>query len=426
MGYRLADVDVTRPLEELHLDEGEQGLGLLLRDGARPLGFLLLPASGTELAVPELEQLTVAAGAEGLLRERLRRALLGQDAAPATGTTPVTGTAPVTGTTGPAALDVTVAVCTRNRPDDLELCLTSIRGAVERCTGSVQVLVVDNAPPDGRTREVVRRRPGVRYVMEPVAGLDIGRNRALAEARSAWIAFVDDDVRVDSDWLLGLQAALAEHPDAAVVTGLVLPAELETRAQLTFELGGGFGRGYEQRRWDGRHGPGGRLHPLGAGVFGAGCNMAFDVEALRASGGFDEALDTGPPLPGGGDLDAFFKSLAGGRPLVYEPRMAVFHRHRRGMDELRRQYASWGSGFAAFLGARWQDPRERAQILRMVVWWLGYQGFQVRRACRRRDLVRARMAVSELAGGVAGAMGGYRRSRRRMARRRAVADVASR
>ncbi len=403
MVYRLADVDVTQPLEQVSLEDGDEGVGLLLRDGARPLGFLLLPFSGSELTAPELERLTVSVGGEGLLRERLRQALAREEE-------PVAS--------APKGLSVTVAVCTRNRPEDLDRCLDSIVRATGRFAGRVDVLVVDNAPPDGRTREVVGRWAKVRYVTEPVAGLDVGRNRALAEAKGTWIAFVDDDVRVDREWLLGLAAALEDHPDAAAVTGLVLPAELATGAQVRFELRGGFSRGFEQRRWDGRHGPGGRLHPLGAGVFGAGCDMAFDVAVLRSLGGFDEALDTGPPLPGGGDLDAFYKVLAAGHPLVYEPRMAVYHRHRRGLDELRRQYASWGSGFAAFLAARWRDPGERAQILRMIVWWLGYQQLQVRSAGRRGDLVGARMALSELVGGVAGAVGGYSRSQRRMARRR--------
>ena len=406
MGYRLVEVDVTRPLSDVSSGEAD-GVGLLLRDGGEPLGFLLLPRSGDALAAEEIERHAVRAGGLGLLQDRLRNALLTREGLSV------------------EFLDfsVTVTVCTRNRPTDLERCLDSIEEAVARFPGHVEVLVVDNAPPDGCTREVVDQRPAVRYATEPVPGLDVARNRALAEARTDWIAFVDDDVRVDRDWLLGLAAARAEHPTAAAFTGLVLPAELESEAQLRFEQRGGFGRGFDQRRWDGRHGPGGRLHPLGAGVFGAGCDMAYDVAVIRALGGFDEALDTGPPLPGGGDLDGFFKVLAAGHTLVYEPRMAVFHRHRRGLDELRGQYASWGSGFAAFLGARWRDPRERAQILRMVVWWLAYQPREALGGVRRRDPLQVRMALAELAGGLGGALGGYARSRRRMAQRRASVAV---
>ena len=412
MGHALVELDVSRPLAELDLDERAEGVGLLLRDGERPLGFLLLEPPGGRLEPERLERVAVQAGGAGLVEERLRRGLL-ERSAPASSRE---GSVPP----GRAQVEVTVAVCTRDRPRDLELCLQSIERVRATSPVGVEVLVVDNAPPDDATREVVRRTPDVRYAREPVAGLDVARNRALAEARGQWLAFVDDDVRVDLGWLDGLRQAREEHPDAAAVVGLVLPAELATPAQVRFELGGGFGRGFAQRRWDGRHGPGGRLHPLGAGVFGAGCDMAFDVAVLRSLGGFDEALDTGPPLPGGGDLDVFFRVLAAGYPLVYEPSMAVFHRHRRGTDELRRQYASWGSGFAAYLGARWADPAERAQVVRLVAWWLAYQQRQLRAAARQRDGEGVRMVWAELTGGVRG-VGGYERSRRRMARRRAAA-----
>jgi GT2 family glycosyltransferase len=409
MAAVLVEVDVTRPLPAL--DTGPDGLGVVLRDGRRPLGFLLLPPAGPVLQPVELERLAVAAGASGLLAERLRQALLRRHSGPDGGVERPPGA-------------VTVAVCTRDRPDDLVRCLDAIDVARRLRGGEVEVLVVDNAPPHDATRRVVQGRDGVRYVCEPLAGLDVARNRALAEARGTWLAFVDDDVRVDGDWLRGLDAARIEHPDAVGVVGLVLPAELETEAQVRFERRGGFGRGFLQQRWDGRHGPGGRLHPLGAGVFGAGCDMAFDVAVLRSLGGFDDALDTGPPLPGGGDLDIFYRVLAAGHPLVYEPRMTVFHRHRRGLDELRRQYFSWGTGLAAYLGARWASPVERAQVVRLVVWWLGYQRARVASGLRAGDLVDVRTALAELAGGAVG-VGGYARSRRRMTARRAALSAGA-
>ena len=405
MRYALCAVDLTGPMGGVPVPPDVDGIGLLLRDGARPAGFLLLPPPADPVLTAEsLEQHAVSTVAEGLLVERLRRQLLRRHGG--------------AGDRRPAGT-VTVAVCTRDRPDDLVLCLDSIERARRSWPGEAEVLVVDNAPPDDATREVVRQRPGVRYVREPLAGLDVARNRALAEARGQWLAFVDDDVRVDEGWLAGLAAARSEHPDAAAVVGLVLPAELESEAQVRFERRGGFGRGFSQRRWDGRRGPGGRLHPLGAGEFGAGCDMAFDVEVLRRLGGFDDALDTGAPLPGGGDLDIFFRVLATDHVLVYEPRMLVFHRHRREMEALRRQYASWGTGLAAYLGARWATRAERGQVVRMVGWWLGYQRSRVVSGVRARDAVEVRMALAELVGGTVG-VGGYARSRRRMAARRAA------
>ncbi|HEY2898403.1 MAG TPA: glycosyltransferase, partial [Gemmatimonadaceae bacterium] len=76
------------------------------------------------------------------------------------------------------APQVSVAVCTRNRPADLALCLDAIMRMSDR---AAEVLVVDNAPSSDATERLVRDRyPSVRYVLEPRPGLDWARNRAIA------------------------------------------------------------------------------------------------------------------------------------------------------------------------------------------------------------------------------------------------------
>ena len=62
------------------------------------------------------------------------------------------------------------------------------------------------------------------------------------------------------------------------------------------------------------------VYPYGPGRFGAGCNMAVRRDVARRLGGFDEALDTGPPLPGGGDIDLFHRVLRQGLPLAVNPK----------------------------------------------------------------------------------------------------------
>ncbi|MHC5831311.1 MAG: glycosyltransferase family 2 protein, partial [Nostoc sp.] len=91
---------------------------------------------------------------------------------------------------------------------------------------------------------------------------------------------------------------------------------------------------------------------------------------LLKIGGFDEALDTGATLPGGGDLDIFYRVIQAGYPLVYEPKYLVFHQHRREYTQLRRQYWTWGLGFMAFVVKSYQsDPPQRSQLRRLVWWW---------------------------------------------------------
>ncbi len=399
MPYRLLDLDLDHPIAAAPLAADEDGVAVLVRRAGRPLGFWMEPRpAGSEVSAAELAERAAAEVSANVVRQAAV-AEVGTDA-PAT------------------PPPVTIAVCTHGRPERLARCLGAIQALrVPPGAPAPDVLVVDNAPPDERTRELVDRAPGVRYAREPLTGLDFARNRAVHEATGTWLAFLDDDVVVDPGWLEGLAEAIAVHPDAAAVTGLVLPYALETEAQILFERSGGFRRGFRPLRYCGSTLPDTPLYPTGAGIFGAGANMAFRLDALRALGGFDEALDTGAPLPGGGDLDIFYRVIRSGEPLVYWPAALVFHEHRRELDALLWQYHSWGTGFMAFLTKAYRtDPPQRAKLRGMVGWWFRNQLRQLRASARGRHTLPPAMLLAELRGGIQGLAGEYGRSQRRVAR----------
>jgi len=316
---------------------------------------------------------------------------------------------------------VTAAICTRDHPNRLRRCLDSLchlQIPADLPLKNFEALVVDNAPSDDRTRQAVisfgESLPGLRYVMEKRPGLDFARNRAIVEARGALVAYLDDDVVTDTHWLDGLMEAWVENPDGRCFTGLVLPYALETRAQVLFEERGGFRRGFQKIRY-GQTLPGNPLYPCGSGIFGAGCNMAFQKSTLLALGGFDEALDTGPPLPGGGDLDMFYRIIRAGHPLVYEPRFLVFHEHRRSFKELRHQYFTWGLGFMAFVWKSHQrDRRMRARFKRLVAWWFADQFKRLAKSALNPRQRPPTLAMAELLGGIIGLSGEYPRSLKRI------------
>jgi hypothetical protein len=164
------------------------------------------------------------------------------------------------------------------------------------------------------------------------------------------------------------------------------------------------------------------LFPVGAGSVGAGCNMAFDRKLLIELGGFDEALDTGAPLPGGGDLDIFYRVLRSGRSMVYEPGYAVFHEHRETIQQLQRQYWSWGLGMMAFLvKCRRSDPLNKTQHSAMVRWWAGDRVKALLKAIVTGEWPQMRFVIAEIWGGIAGLLGEYDRSLARVA---AIRDAA--
>jgi GT2 family glycosyltransferase len=266
-------------------------------------------------------------------------------------------------------------VCTRDRTDDLARCLDSL----ERLRyPNFEVLVVDNAPSSDATLRLVERRRGVRYAREPRQGLDWARNRAIEEAGGEIIAFTDDDAVADPEWIGAIAAAFARDPAAAAVTGLVLPSELDTEAQVLFERYRSFGRGFVTRRVAFDSG-GPMAHRYGAaGDYGTGANMAFRRVVFDRIGPFDPALDVGTLSRGGGDLEMFFRVLKAGHALVYEPRAIVRHRHRRTMEELRRQIADHGISFSAYIvRSVLAYPDERLAFARLACWWYAKTAFRV-------------------------------------------------
>ncbi|MFB8244297.1 glycosyltransferase family 2 protein [Streptomyces sp. NPDC055952] len=312
----------------------------------------------------------------------------------------------------PTARPVSVVVATHDRPAMLRDCLDSL---LRQDHPRFEVIVVDNAPADDAAERLVRDHYAgrVRYVREPVPGLAHAHNRGLAEARGEIAAFTDDDTLADPGWLTALAGAFADDERIACVTGLIVPAELDTAAQVALERHGGFGKGCAPRTWSLRHPPDDPLFPFTAGRFGSGTDMAFRATALRALGGFDPATGTGTPAHGGDDLLAFFRILTAGHTLAYRPDAIVWHRHRRTRDALEAQAFGYGAGLGAYLtGALVHEPRMIWPLLRRLPRGVGHALAQARRKARADTARSRRLALLELRGLLYGPVG-YLRSRHR-------------
>jgi GT2 family glycosyltransferase len=245
--------------------------------------------------------------------------------------------------------DLTIAICTRERPDSLRSCLERMGQAVDN---RYDVLVIDNAPRSDATAEVVRAAASqgmrIRSVVEPRPGLSRARNRALQESATAYVAFTDDDARPERGWPEAIHRGFSAGQHVAVVTGLVPPAQIENRVQALFE---------KKLKWSNNLEP--ELYsmvdrnsyswpfPYSAGHFGTGANFAVDRGIALALGGFDEALGAGTRTEGGEDMEMFVRVLRADYELAFQPSAIVWHIHRSDEAALRKVLFGYGKGLSA-------------------------------------------------------------------------------
>jgi GT2 family glycosyltransferase len=238
-----------------------------------------------------------------------------------------------------------VIVCTRDRGAELSRCLTAVLG---QDYPDFEVIVVDNARASAAAELVARRNAAgtrgvpLRRVVEPGPGLSRARNAGLTAASGTVVAYLDDDVCPDRHWLAELARGFTLGPRVAGVSGLVLPAVLDSSARgLCDQLGG---RGLTPQVFDpASYAPQHPLYPLPA--FGTGGSIAFARAALTGIGGFDVALGAGTPAMAGDELSAICDLALGGGTFVYWPGAVGWHvQSRAGTDRALRR-AARGSSF---------------------------------------------------------------------------------
>lgn len=269
-----------------------------------------------------------------------------------------------------AAPFVSVVIPTRERPESLARSLDAVL-ACDYPEDRFEVIVADNAPGDGRTREFVEGDHGgdgrVSHVVVERPGSASARNDGAARARGEIVAFVDDDALADRRWLAELVAGFEVADGVDCVTGLVLPAELDTWPQQLFEEYGGFGAGFEQAVYERGSTAAGPLFPFTPGVLGSGNNVAFRRASLLALGGYDECLGNGTPARAGEDWELFLRLLRAGCKAVYRPAAIVHHHDRREYGELRAQLHDYGVGLAAAVTRTVaHDPRAALELARRL------------------------------------------------------------
>jgi len=255
---------------------------------------------------------------------------------------------------------ISVVICTRNRPQAIEACIKSLMASSDR---DFELIIVDNAPDNDLTEQAVKKFHGVKYVREARKGLDIARNTGAKNASHAIVAYTDDDVVVDADWVKNIKSCF-NHPLTMAVTGLVIPLSLQTKAQYIFEKDWGFNKGYLPLVFDSEYF---NVHkPYGVPVWdiGAGANMAFRKEAFEIAGFFDERLDVGASGCSG-DSEMWYRILAEGWNCNYYPHLFVYHQHRETQEELTNQLFHYMRGNVSSLLVQYEKYKHKGNLRRL-------------------------------------------------------------
>lgn len=242
-------------------------------------------------------------------------------------------------------MNITVILCTYNRYQSLEKALESAARLKLPASVSWEILVVDNNSKD-RTRSVIesfcKKYPSrFRYLFESRPGKSHALNAGLRETQADVIAFMDDDVAVEPNWLAELTACLqtSQHAGSG---GRILPDWTGPRPNW-LPLADRYGLA-PLAMFD--LGP--EPAPLSESPFGT--NMAFKRHVFEKYGVFRTDLGPRPDSEiRNEDTEFGQRVLAAGESLWYVPTAVVHHSVPEG--RLRQEY---------FL--KWWFDKSRADI----------------------------------------------------------------
>jgi GT2 family glycosyltransferase len=254
------------------------------------------------------------------------------------------------------------------------------------------ILVIANMPHDDDYAVLLSKEfPNVRLIFETREGLDFARNRALRETTTDWVFYVDDDVVLDHLAVHELGESLRRNTDASVINGRVQPLSMRHAGQRLFEANSGFDCGVQYRAlkragpWPWTRSP---IH--GVISIGNGCCMAVRRDTALAIGGFDDALDLGAALGGGGDLDLYWRIVMASYTVIYEPRILAQHEHRETIENAIAQIGQHQAGLVVFLSkaVRHGSPGDRAMATLFLMWRLAKPMLRIVRSALGLDVLR--------------------------------------
>jgi GT2 family glycosyltransferase len=182
---------------------------------------------------------------------------------------------------GERAPTVSVLVLNFNGRGHLEECLPSLeRQSYPR--DRLEIVVVDNGSTDGSVEWLHVRHPGIRVLsFDENRGFAAAYNAAVGSCDSEFVAFLNNDTRVEPDWLSELVGTARRHGAASVGSKM-----LDWTGQVVDFAGGIVSLfGHSWQRDEGR--PATTAHSEERILFACGGSMLVNRQVFQDAGGFD-------------------------------------------------------------------------------------------------------------------------------------------
>jgi glucosyl-dolichyl phosphate glucuronosyltransferase len=272
-------------------------------------------------------------------------------------------------------MNISVVLCTYNRCGTLGPAIASILASKLVPSLEWELVIVDNNSKD-KTRPViedfVRNCPGrVRYLLETKQGLSHARNAGIDAARGEVIAFTDDDVTVEPDWLENLTSPLLGQKSRwAGAAGRIRQGE-NFSPPSWLPLQGPFGMGGAIVQFD----EGENQTELKRAPFGA--NMAFRKAMFEKYGKFRTDLGrSAGSLIGNEDTEFGERLMSANERLCYVPDAVVHHPvppERLTKKYIRSYWFFYGRSLIRQTNkrrARWKVPLHFLRQLKRQLQWM--------------------------------------------------------
>jgi len=224
---------------------------------------------------------------------------------------------------------ITVVICTHNRAQLLASTLASLNDAIMPPGLRISILVIANACSDETVTILTDYQSDpdnklpLQFSEEPIAGKSNALNRAIKLVDDGFIAFVDDDHRIDKHYYAVIDKAIRKHPDGRIFCGKIIP-------DWTGDEPGWI---HDQGRF--------KIYPLPIPHFElgdrelhvdrtmkipGGGNLIVHSSVFAETGGFSTSLGPkGHDLAGSEDSDFVLRALANGIKLIYIPEIIQYH-----------------------------------------------------------------------------------------------------